>query len=138
MNISFAWTTEAYEAGRKNVTRRDWSNEYMRHFPVGSVHRAWAKSPRAGGKPCVKFPYLRIASIRREPLSRLLDDKEYGKAEIEREGGLWPGGVDEFVNLFTDREMRFGDPVRIQFEPLTVLPADKESNSPTGGEGVKG
>lgn len=49
MIISFAWTTDALLAGRKTVTRRDWSREYAARFKAGSIHQAYNRGPRIGG-----------------------------------------------------------------------------------------
>lgn len=50
MIISYAWTTEALLAGRKKVTRRDWSKEYAAKFRDGTVHLAYDRNPRVHGK----------------------------------------------------------------------------------------
>ena len=59
--ISFAWTTPALLAGRKTVTRREWSNDYARRFRAGDLVAAYNRNPRHGGR--------QIATIRltREP-----------------------------------------------------------------------
>ena len=109
MDISFSWTTEALLAGKKTVTRRDWSTKHANKFKVGTWHWATNKQRRFGGKIIGR---VYIVSIRREPLVKMLNDTKYGYIEIEKEGGLWktPG---EFVRLFG--ELRYGDPYRVEF-----------------------
>jgi hypothetical protein len=48
--ISFAWTTAALLAGRKTVTRRDWSPRWARQFHKGDLVAAYDRQPRYGGK----------------------------------------------------------------------------------------
>ena len=48
--ISFAWTTPAFKAGAKTVTRRSWSDSYAKSFRRGDLVQAWDRLPRAGGK----------------------------------------------------------------------------------------
>ncbi len=48
--ISFAWTTPALLAGRKTMTRREWSPRHANGFHRGDRVQAWDKSPRNGGK----------------------------------------------------------------------------------------
>lgn len=71
MIISMAWTSAAFIAGRKNVTRRQWKDEYAKRFKVGYVHDVWDKSPRFGGKFIGK---LRIISIKKESISKMPDE----------------------------------------------------------------
>lgn len=48
--ISFAWTTPAFKARQKTVTRREWSDGYARSFKAGEVVEALARMawPRKG------------------------------------------------------------------------------------------
>ncbi|HEC92628.1 MAG TPA: hypothetical protein ENI51_06530 [Candidatus Atribacteria bacterium] len=55
--ISFAWTSEAFKAGRKTVTRRKWSHEYAQRFKKGDICQAFDRQPRYGGK---RIGYLKI------------------------------------------------------------------------------
>ena len=48
--ISFAWTTPALLAGRKSVTRRDWSDDYALRFHAGDDVAAYDRNPRHGGR----------------------------------------------------------------------------------------
>jgi uncharacterized protein YqfB (UPF0267 family) len=55
--ISFAWTTPALVAGRKTVTRREWSDAYAARFHEGDLIQAWNRQPRFKGAQ-------RVATIR--------------------------------------------------------------------------
>ena len=61
--ISFAWTTPALLAGRKTVTRREWSEDYARRFRAGEMVAAYDRNPRHRGR--------QVATIRltRDPYS---------------------------------------------------------------------
>lgn len=48
--ISFAWTTPALLAGRKTVTRREWSEDYAQRFHAGDEIAAYNRNPRHGGR----------------------------------------------------------------------------------------
>lgn len=97
--VSFAWTTDAYLANLKDVTRRMWNDDYARRFRPGVEFQSWNKSPRFGG---TYIDQAVVVVCKREPLIRLLEDRAYGLKEIRREGGLW-GSPEEFVELFTKR-----------------------------------
>ncbi len=107
MIISFAWTTPALLAGKKTVTRREWSDKHAAKFKPGDLVDAWDKSPRFKGK---KVAVIRIVSIERSPLSRMTEDINWGYVELDREGGMWIW-VTEFCRLFT-----IPDPYRVEFE----------------------
>ena len=58
-----AWTTAAYRARRKTVTRRSWTAEYASSFRRGERLQVYDKSPRFHGRRIgeirlVEFPYL--------------------------------------------------------------------------------
>ena len=117
MDISFAWTTPALLAGKKTVTRRDWSDDYAQKFPVGSFHNATNKQRRFGGKTIGR---IKIVSIRREPLLRMLDDPDYGAKEIELEGGLWDNAI-HFVSSFCDKTgTDYVWRIEFEFEPVAT------------------
>lgn len=99
-NISFAITTEQVKNRTKTVTRRDgWE-----HLKVGDILNGCVKC--MGLKPGEKIQRLcqiRVTGIRREKLSAMLDDLNYGFAETTLEG--FPEGHDkhwpsEFVEMF--------------------------------------
>ncbi len=68
MIISFAWTTDALVAGRKTCTRRHWDPEYAARFRAGTVHDAYDRLPRVGGK---KIGRIRLT---RDPYQERLCD----------------------------------------------------------------
>jgi len=81
MIISFAWTTDAFKAGRKSRTRRQWQDKYAKIFlngiEKGKVHDAYDRQPRFGGK---KIGELIITSMKKEHMSKMPDE------DYEREG----------------------------------------------------
>lgn len=79
--VSFAWTTPALLAGRKTVTRRDWSPDYGRLFRAGDIVIAYDRSPRNGGKP--------VARLRLTADARLEPDADAPDADWEAEGFAW-------------------------------------------------
>ena len=63
MNISFAWTTEAYKCGVKTETRRFWKPKYAAMWKPNTFHTALSKDFRYAGKRIGRFylpnlPYL--------------------------------------------------------------------------------
>lgn len=61
--ISFAWTTPAFVARRKTVTRRDWRPEYAARWTAGDLFSAYDRQPRHGGEEIgvgrlIATPYL--------------------------------------------------------------------------------
>lgn len=96
-NMSFAMTTNQVQDGTKTVTRRlGWL-----HLKPGDMVRPVHKC--MGLKPGEKIEALRepvrVVSPSREPLRRMTDDLEYGRAECIREGfpDLTPA---QFVAMF--------------------------------------
>ena len=47
--ISFSWTTPAFLAGVKTVTRREWNDSYAKTFKKGEIVAAYDKQRRFGG-----------------------------------------------------------------------------------------
>src|SRR3712207_3360782 len=118
MMISFAWTTPALLAGKKTVTRRDWSDDYARRFRPGLIVDAYDQSPRRGGR---KIGTIRIVSVRKEPLQVLLDDPAYAQQEMRLEGDLWPD-VESFIGLLNPDFDPSKELYRIEFEVLSINP----------------
>lgn len=116
MIISFAWTTDAFLAGRKTCTRRDWKKEYAARFRQGTVHEAYDRLPRVHGKK------IGNVEIRRTPyLERLCDipDEDYeaeGLKFMEERGllirGLAP--IDWFNAWRDSKETLFV----VRFDPV--------------------
>ncbi len=88
MIISFAWTTGAFLAGKKTVTRRFWKSEYAAKFHIGDIVDVYDKSPRNGGK---KIGHIRLT---RDPYKQKLRDMP--DDHFEREGGTmyWRDRID--------------------------------------------
>lgn len=72
MNVSFAWTTEAFLNGTKRETRRFWKDHYAVRFKAGQVHTAIDKDFRAGGKKVGKF--IVTADPFKQPLSEMSEE----------------------------------------------------------------
>ena len=97
-NMSFALTTEQIKNRTKTVTRRvGWSN-----LNFGDIVNACVKC--MGLKPGEKVQRLaqiRVVRTRIEPLSRMIQQPEYGAAEAAKEG--FPGWTGEqFVDMFME------------------------------------
>ena len=80
MVISFAWTSEAFKAGRKVKTRREWSDDYAQKFHIGDCCKAYDKQPRFGGQ---QIGMLQVRSLAYEDIS-IMPESDY-----EAEGFLY-------------------------------------------------
>jgi hypothetical protein len=101
--ISFAWTTEVFLAGKKTVTRRDWSDRTFQQWCKAwderrLVHDAWDKCPRNGGKKVGSF----VLTCR--PYREKLGD--FPEDDLVAEGNLW-SSVEEYIDL------QGGDPEKV-------------------------
>ena len=76
MIISFAWTTDAFLAGRKTRTRRQWADDHVKKFHVGEIVQAWNRTPRVSGAK--RVGYLKITGLKREHVS-LMPDEDFEK-----------------------------------------------------------
>lgn len=79
MIISFAHTTPALLAGRKNVTRREWSDDYARRVAAGVpglLVAAWDKSPRVVNRKTGKPVGHRVT---KEPMADMPDSDYEGE-----------------------------------------------------------
>ena len=95
-NMSFALTARQYQDRSKTVTRRNgWDR-----LRVGEILNGVNKCMgfRRGESP-VRFGQHQVLSIRKEPLRRMLDEPEYGQAEVILEGfpDLTPA---QFVEMY--------------------------------------
>lgn len=98
--MSFSMTVDQVKAKTKTVTRRmGWD-----HLKPGDVLCAVEKGMGLKkGEKVVRLATIRIVSVRPEPLKRLLEDRDYGFKECEKEGFgahpdlQWP---TEFVEFF--------------------------------------
>jgi len=82
--MSFALTTDQILSRTKTVTRRlGWLFLEPGHLVQPVVK---ARGLRKGERPVKLGGPIRIVSVRREPLSALLADRDYGLAEVRLEG----------------------------------------------------
>ena len=96
-NISVALTIPQIKARTKRVTRRAGWDDVVVGELLQTCEKCQGLKP---GQQLVKLEIIRITSIRREPLQRLIDDEAYGRAEAALEG--FPGmSGREFASLFT-------------------------------------
>jgi hypothetical protein len=115
--LSFAWTTDAYMAGRKTCTRRMWKDRTLRAW-----QRAWDEGRRRhvavdkllcwGGRRIGEF------ELTARPERQALRDMP--ETDLAAEGGLW-ASRDEFIRLFGGPDL---EPAVIRFRPIGGEPAD--------------
>ena len=87
MIISFSRTSEAFLAGVKTVSRRDWSERYamqwVKAWEEGRTrHQAWNKVPRCKGAHQIGYFDL-TACVYQERLADMSEE------DVHAEGGLW-------------------------------------------------
>ncbi len=94
-NISFSLTTPQFKDGSKDVTRRlGWL-----FLKVGDHLMACEKCQGIKpGESIVRLGPIEVVSVTREPLSRMIDEPEYGQAETRREG--FKCSRHQFVEMF--------------------------------------
>jgi len=95
-HISYAITTRQIRNRTKRVTR------HLRwfHATPGMLLQVVEKSMgRIHGEPLVKLAVIRVTDVRREPLSRMIREPEYGRAEAALEGFPEMDGF-EFACMF--------------------------------------
>lgn len=63
MILTFRWTTEALLAGKKTVTRREWTDRHAAKFREGMIVDAWDKNPRNHGRRVAR---ILVKSVTRE------------------------------------------------------------------------
>jgi hypothetical protein len=125
MIISFAWTIDVLLAGRKNCTRRRWSDRYFRKWVKAwregrHIHDAYDRLPIVGG---TKQADIRLTC---EPYRERLGDMP--EEDLEAEGGLWVS-KEEFIELFG------GDPEEVV---VVVRFTKAEELSTDSGNGLNG
>lgn len=89
MIISFAWTTDAFLANRKTVTRRKWTPYYAKRFKVGDICKAYDKQSRFGGK---QIGLIKIMSLTYEDIKTMPNhdyENEGFQYMIERGLKIW-------------------------------------------------
>ncbi|MDV2988553.1 MAG: hypothetical protein P3T54_00100 [Dehalogenimonas sp.] len=119
MIISFAWTTNAFLAGRKRKTRRNWAPQYARRFKAGTSHQAYDKNPRIGGHQIgtvgiERDPYLQRTSMMTE------DDFEAEGFKWMEENGISMRGVSP-RQFFEDWKAADELVFVVEFETLECL-----------------
>lgn len=116
--ISMAMTHKQFCDGTKDVTRRlGWL-----HGVVGMRLRVVRKAQGLSrGDRMETLGYIELVDVRRELLSRMISEKDYGPVECRREGfPLWT--PDKFVRFFC--ETHFVKPTaiitRLEFKRIEV------------------
>lgn len=77
MIVSFNWTTDAFIAGRKTKTRRQWTDKYAKRFKTGDICKAYDKQPRFGGVQ------IGLIKITKDPYMQHLSDMPSSDFEAE-------------------------------------------------------
>ena len=91
--ISFGWTSAAFVAGEKDVTRRDWKPIHAAKFKKGTLAAAWDKDPRYGGK---KIGVIRITEDVKYEAMADMPDSDYaaeGFAYLHKHPELVPASM---------------------------------------------
>jgi hypothetical protein len=118
--MSFALTTQQIRDRSKTVTRRiGWKD-----LPTGTLLQPVVKSQglKKGERVERINGPIRTVNVREEPLRLLLEDREYGRREVDLEG--FPElSIEEFVSMFLkSHRPSIGQPhpldaiTRIEFE----------------------
>lgn len=122
-DISFTWTTAAFRALCKDVTRREWEDDYGARFWKGQVVTALDRTRRYGGKEIGKIRLLEKPY--KEPEGKMPDRDYYGEGFAffdrfpQHKPKAW-AGVDLRTKFEIDRQMN--TPVWvIRFEILEVV-----------------
>ena len=95
--MSVSMTTDAVISREKTVTRR---KGWLMLKPGDRLTLCRKVQGRKPGEPLERLAEVEVVSVRREPLSRLTSDLDYGCAETIREGMQ---GADRFPSVFVDR-----------------------------------
>ena len=116
-NMSFMLTTQQVYAGTKDVTRRlGWAFLKADENVMACEKCQGLKK----GEHITRIRPIHTVDTRWEPLRRMLDDLEYGREEVIREGfpEMTPG---EFVDMFCQHNHCTPDVLvnRIEFEYIS-------------------
>ena len=109
MIISFAWTTEAFLAGRKTRTRRLWADDHAAKFHHGDVFQAWDRVPRVGGARQIGYGRI-VAPLRREHISHLTEEdfESEGFAYMEEKGKtIWGMNMREAFENWKEQNLTY-------------------------------
>ncbi len=121
--ISFAYTTPAFQARAKNVTRRMWQAQYAKRWKVGEEAIGYSRQPLYGGEP---IGTIRVEFLAREPIATMPD------SDYEAEGFRWlhehgipapkSSGFEDFSWASFERWRQSGvTPWVVRFEILEVV-----------------
>jgi len=127
-NQSFMLTKKQYRDQTKNVTRRNgWA-----FAKVGDIVNGCEKCQGLKkGEKIVKMGQHRFVDLRWEPLRQMIDNPEYGKNEVVREGfpNMTP---QEFVDMYCEHNKCTPETMvhRMKFEYLNAFTA--ANNACTG------
>jgi hypothetical protein len=106
--ISFAWTSTALVAGRKTVTRRQWTPSYAAQFHRNDLVDAYDRQPRYRGR--------KIATIRLTHDPVYLPDATMPETDYEAEGFAFLDEHPEFIPKSWKKEMDEGETLKDHFE----------------------
>ena len=95
-NMSFMLTTEQIRGRSKTVTRRLGWKMLSAGMQVQACEKCMGLKP---GQKINRLCVIAIVNVRREPLSRMIEDPRYGKQEARAEGFPHLTG-EQFVEMF--------------------------------------
>lgn len=89
MIITFAWTSAPLLAGRKTVTRREWSDNYAARFKKNMMVDAYDRQPRFKGKK------IAVIQLTHDPV--LMANEDMPDSDYEAEGFAYLEGNRHLV-----------------------------------------
>ena len=132
-NMSFALTTRQILDRSKTVTRR----HGWQFLKPGDLIQAIEKGQGLKkGEKVRRLAVLRVLNVRQEPLARLVEDFNYGRDEVAREGfathPMVEGSPDCFVDFYRNAQPAKTRPelhdcvTRIEFEYADQVAASQD------------
>ncbi|MCJ7698534.1 MAG: hypothetical protein MUO73_09430 [Thermoplasmata archaeon] len=120
-NISFSMTKEQFRNRTKTVTRRIGWKHLKPSTVLCGVEKAQGLKK---GEKVVKMGLIRVVNVRIEWLYELIDNLEYGKAEVIKEGfpDMTPVQFFGFFIEHNDFDYTEEKVTRIEFEYLDGVP----------------
>lgn len=120
-NISFSLTTPQFLDGTKDVTRRQGWNFLEPGDELCVIKKGMGLKK---GEQVERLGMIRVLDVRREPLRRIVDDRQYGAVEVVREG--FPQMTTKgFVAFYCNSHKKCkpeSTVTRIEFERISPLP----------------
>lgn len=112
-NMSFSKTTKQFRNRTKTVTRRCGWRTLKAGTVVCGCEKCMGLKP---GEKLVRLGHILVVDVRTEPLTRMIEDEQYGRDEARKEGFPEMSGR-EFVEMFCEFQRVAVDysPVRIEF-----------------------